>query len=633
MDKTRHRLTSRCDAVLLILVALLTAGSLVASAPEALAQNPKWAQLPPPPLAGRAYAYDSKRNRMLVVGPSIWALNLTDPPQWQDLEVTSNPNVAQGALVYDSLRDRLIAHQYRISGTSMSWPHQVWTLDLSASPLQWLRMSDGGTAPYPVCCMAMVYDPVRDRVLAFAGSAGIGEEQAGVSSLSLSTNTWSGVSTSGVPPTGRSYPTLVYDPQQDRVLAYGGVVYGPTTTFFDETWSLSLSGTPTWTFLTPTQFVAFARARHVAVIDPVGRRMIVAGGGGNGISDDTWALDLDAPTGDAVWTQLAPAPAARPPARSQEAACYDPLHHRMLLYGGYQALGPGADLWSLDLAGTPAWTLPAGGIDPPPLMSGHVTFIDPAANQVYASLGTGPDASTWVRSLAQNANWKRVQTTGPSARRGSVAVTDGVGGQAIVFGGEQGSDPVDETWSYDLSTSAWSLLSPGARPSPRSDALGVFDPSRRKLILYGGRGRTPTGRPRALADTWSYDGATGRWTLLSVGGMGGRWDMVGAYDPARDRIVAFGGRDTTDRLSDAFVLPFSPSGPWAPLATMGTAPLTLLSGSLGAAYDLSRGPASRGRLPRQSPGVVAFIQRHTGLDDACGKWSTSSICGGVRDLT
>jgi len=420
-----------------------------------------------------------------------------------------------------------------------------------------------------------------------------GSDFGGPAVLSITgTASWTGLATSGTGPGGRRAPSLVYDSKLDRVLVYGGFNFGGP--LFDETWSLSLSGTPTWSFLTPTQSVALARYAHTAVIDSVGRRMIVSGGEGPGFTvgyDDTWALDLDAPAGSAVWTQLAPPPATHPAARAFSVAAVDPLHQRMVLFGGYFGDAWGADLWSLDLTGTPAWAPLDPNTEPPPRMAGQIGVIDGTAQEMVIGLGNGLESSTWTRPLDHDQNWHHVPTSTPDARSGSTAFADEAGGRAVAFGGEaSGATMMDSTWTYQFAPPGWSPLTPGVKPSARADALGLFDPVRRKLIMFGGRGKTPVGHDRALADTWIFDAATNQWAPLAAGGaVGGRWDAAGVYDPTRDRLVLFGGRDTTFAiLSDTYVLPLSPGGTWTLLPTTGTppAPFGAYQGTMGGGvYD------------------------------------------------
>jgi hypothetical protein len=128
------------------------------------------------------------------------------------------------------------------------------------------------------------------------------------------------------------------------------------TTIYGDVWALSLSGTPAWTQLSPFGSGP-SLAGHSAVYDPVRDRMLVFGGGDlpYGPFNDTWALTL---TGSPAWIKLAPT-GTPPPAMTYFAMSYDPHRDRVLV-------SDGTDCWSLTLAGTPNWTklAPTGGRPP-----------------------------------------------------------------------------------------------------------------------------------------------------------------------------------------------------------------------------------------------------------------------------
>jgi hypothetical protein len=89
-----------------------------------------------------------------------------------------------------------------------------------------------------------------------------------------------------------------------------------------------------------------------------------------------------------------------------------------------------------------------------------------------------------------------------------------------------------DTWHWD--GGGWHLLHrPG--PSDRCCMGMVADRIRHGVLLYGGESST-----EALADTWYW--RDGRWTLVDVASPPGvRQSMGMAYDPARGRVVMYGG--------------------------------------------------------------------------------------------
>jgi hypothetical protein len=314
---------------------LLSAGLITHSSPV-LAVGERWAELPPPPLAEGAAIHDPVRDRFLFVGgsrdrfdrPTVWSLRVKDPPEWDEVETFRTiPIVYPNAVIYDPVRDRLVTF-----AGSTSILHATYILRFDTDPPSWEILNTTGTQPSTFRQYSAIYDPVRDRMIVFGG-----HNTNKVWALSFSPNpTWSELSPTGTPPTARFEHTAIYDPTGDRMIVFGGAFDPFFPQALNESWALSLSGTPAWTFMTPVGSPPPHRTRHSAVLDPSGQRMIVFGGASssNAYMDDAWALDLTAGN-NATWTQLP----SQPPGRYSHSACYDPPNTRMLVYGGYSASG------------------------------------------------------------------------------------------------------------------------------------------------------------------------------------------------------------------------------------------------------------------------------------------------------
>src|SRR5262249_52750443 len=142
--------------------------------------------------------------------------------------------------------------------------------------------------------------------------------------------TWTAVPTTGTPPSGRSYASMIYDALGDRLVLFGGRVAsdGGAGVPTNELWSLSLSGgaTPRWAPLAGHATGRSRRAAPTAVYARAGARMIVFGGYGASARQDAYALSLGAtPT----WTRLPDDEGAR----FGHVAVYDG-EGQMLVFGG-----------------------------------------------------------------------------------------------------------------------------------------------------------------------------------------------------------------------------------------------------------------------------------------------------------
>jgi hypothetical protein len=121
--------------------------------------------------------------------------------------------------------------------------------------------------------------------------------------------------------------------------------------------------------------------------------------------------------------------------------------------------------------------------------------------------------------------WSGPASGGPLPPRSGEAVAyDPVSGAVVVFGG-QGAFPnaiLGDTWTWD--GSQWTQQHPAASPTPRHLALMAYDPSSKKLLLFGGL--TSAGWS---TETWSWDGST--WTQLSPRASPPATGYVPATDP------------------------------------------------------------------------------------------------------
>src|SRR5262249_12373524 len=142
----------------------------------------------------------------------------------------------------------------------------------------------------------------------------------------------------------------IYDIAQDQMVIFGG--YGASGRRND-VWALSLSGTPTWSAITPTGMAPSPRHGQVAIYDPIRSRMVVFGGfDGATWRNDIWALSL---SGTPTWTQINTSGLA-PVGRYFHSAIYDQVRDRMVVLGGYGSTGRQNDVWALSLSGTPSWS-------------------------------------------------------------------------------------------------------------------------------------------------------------------------------------------------------------------------------------------------------------------------------------
>lgn len=378
--------------------------------------TPTWSRGPltgavPPPMAFASAVYDPIADALRIFGgwgghPStvsqdVWTLWLHPSPNW-GAPLPSNAPPATGrqgaAAAYDSQHHRMI-----LFGGQRSWHpigtenlNDVWVLDLNAVPPVWSELTAAGTPPEGRGFASLVYDPSGNRVILFGGENDAGARFQDLWSLSLTgTPTWSPLAASGSWPFGRSRHGAIHDPIRDQMVVFGG-----STLVFpyyqNDVYTLSLSGAPAWTPVTPAGSQPLPRQGMSVVLDSARDRMLLFGGLSNEAPiypADVWALNLAGPSWDSLEVTLGPA------GRRQHVAAYDPARDRMFVFGGYASQGegpvPANDFWSLSLAGSPGWTqLQPDGI--PDADADAAAVWDIAGDRLVKYGGWGGQNGTWI---------------------------------------------------------------------------------------------------------------------------------------------------------------------------------------------------------------------------------------------
>jgi hypothetical protein len=337
-----------------------------------------------------------------------------------------------------------------------------------------------------------------------------------------------------------------------------------------------------WVAVTPPS----GRNCHSAIYDPVRDRMVVFGGIGLGSRylNDVWTLSL---AGTPAWTQLTPTGTA-PSQRTYHSAIYDPVRDRMVVFGG----GAGSrynDVWALSLAGTPAWTQLTPSGTPPSARISHSAVYDPVRDRMVVFGGVPVLNDVWALSLAGAPAWTQLTPAGtpPLGRANHSAIYDPVRDRMVVFGGSSVSGYLNDVWALSLpGTPAWTQLSStGAPPSPRVYHSAIYDSVRDRMVVFGGVSLV-SGYHN---DVWALSLAgTPAWAQVAPTATppSRRGTHSAIYDPVRDRMVVFGG-SVSSRFNDVWGLSLAGTPTWTQLTPVGTPP----SGPAGhsAIYDPVRG--------------------------------------------
>ncbi|MBI3653101.1 MAG: hypothetical protein HY231_18900 [Acidobacteria bacterium] len=304
-----------------------------------------------------------------------------------------------------------------------------------------------------------------------------------------------------------------------------------------------------WQNLTPaTGARPEARRNGAAIYDPVDHRLVVFGGTGqNGLLNDVWAFNLDTLT----WTRLNTTGTAPDPRLGHD-AIYDPIGQQMVIWAGQQGSKFFNDTWALSLR-TLEWRNLSPTSGRPKARYGSAAVYDPVAQSLVQFAGFTEEGRRFQDT--QNFNlasqsWTDLTPAGskPEIRCLLTGALDRTARRMIIYGGQR-NGPLDDLWAYDLASRSWTELTPASRPAGRFFASSFVNREGR-FVVFGGS--TPTGNSN---DSYAFDFQTGQWSSLELAAPpSARNGMMSAYDEAEDRFLVFGGTSDSGLLNDVWQL-------------------------------------------------------------------------------
>lgn len=515
---------------------------------------------------------------------------------------------------------------------SSVYPNEIWRLRWEGSSWNWMALYVMGTPPDGRSMHAAVWIPERNRMIMFGGYDGSRLDETWQLTINGSTAYWTELTPSGTSPGAMYTHSAVWDPINSQVIIFGG--RNPTG-YTNDTWALRYDGTAwSWNKLTPSGTLPSARYHHTAVWNNAKECMMVFGGydlDSNALND-TWALTWDGTSWE--WSEMKPAGTAPQP-RGRATAIWDPANSRMVVFGGYDNPTAYNDTWSLSWNGKYwAWIQITPDGVAPPVRWAHSAVWDPINSRMFVFGGRDVDYiknDTWILSWDdQTWSWAELappatplgrsghsavwymgknslvvfggydgshryndvwaitkdipfytrnqlspEGTPPSARDRHTSVYDLAGGSMVVFGGQDESGPLNDAWylTWSYYSCSWRQLQPsGTAPSKRVDHSAVWDPAKNRMIVFGGYdGANP------LSDVWTLTRLSSTWTWAQLSPSGtapsARANHSAVWDEANNRMIIFGGYDGTSLLNDVWTLTLSgTTWTWAKLSPSGTAP-------------------------------------------------------------
>ena len=268
------------------------------------------------------------------------------------------------------------------------------------------------------------------------------------------------------------------------------------------------------------------------------------------------------------WVQIIPTSGNAPAPRSNAAAIYDSLNHRLVIFSGKSAAGSLNDVWALDLKSN-SWSdlTPSSGAAPAPRFTANGVY-NLAQQQMIIWSGQGASFFNDVWAFDLNAKaWTPFNPPDPkpSIRYGTAAIFDPRTKEVVTFAGfNQGR--FDDTWRFNVNSGTWKDVSPAIHPEKRCLHSASYDALKHRMIIYGGQ------TSGARGDIWTFDLAKNMWTdLTPQSSPAGRWFSTNIFDTANNRVIIFGGNLGSSKSNEVWAFDLAKNS-WQQISASGTLP-------------------------------------------------------------
>jgi hypothetical protein len=509
--------------------------------------------------------------------------------------------------VFDPTTQGMIVFGGQDSTTDLDL-NDTWLIETSSLKyIDATQLFPSGALPTPRYGHVAGYDSVDNIMTIFGGADGTpGACLNDVWILSGAngqdgTPAWNSATVNGSKPPVRFRHTGVYDPNTNSLIVFGGS--NCSKGYFSDVWVLSnangLTGTPTWTELSPTGGPPSARESATAIYDSVNNIMTIYGGDAGGSNfGDVWTLsNANGTGGTPVWTELSPAGGQNLLPRSGQSAVYDSVNNRMTIFGGFHLFHTLEDSWVLTnangLGGTPTWSeITTSGTAPQ--VGFQSAVYNSSVNSMYVFAGSSSESKlagddhaftlTNSNGLGTSA-WTR---GGPPTRYGAISFYDPVTGAFFLQGGQHSDTNTNENDYWQTtgviggSNLDWVPLDPtGTAPKARWGHTGVYASTANRLLIFGGS----TGFPTPCMNDYhvltyaNYVPKKGAWVAVTPTGTAPpvRMHHDAAFNPTANIMIVFGGWNCQSTYyNDVWILQnataVTGSPVWTQLSPAGTPP-------------------------------------------------------------
>ena len=511
----------RPNPLLLIVVLALLANSAVAQ------RLPRWRQVPDLTARyGAATGYDEARGRIVMFGGSPiisgpgMSFNDTcewDGSRWLPRQPRTVPQPRHGAsMSYDPIRRTVIMFG-GVNNDIVSALDETWEWDGE----DWHQLQPAHSPP-PLLSPSMATDPVRRRIVLFAGKTQVAHP--GPWLCLDDTGEWDGADWTLMQPShrpsSRDGAGLAYCARTSTLVMYGGSTTGGGAVGDRLTWEWDGID---WRYKTayPTDPPSGAKAAPAMVSLPWSDHVLMFA------ESSTWEWD------GSTWSfvQGTGGPGQMPEVYSPAYAA-DNARQKVVCFSGFRSTTAGVPrmTWTFDQSGT--WSQAYNSFNLwKPFQS---VQYDPARDEYLCLQQDERGLARWMRTFRMRGAALESEmeehagvTAVPLRSYGGICF-DPVSQKMLFFGGKQSGYLKNDTWLWDGTD--WTNPNYAVNPPPGRGAP-VYDSRRRSIVM-----------PLVLAgqqfETWEWTDARG-WRQLQTATVPPRAlnSPKAAYDPINDQII------------------------------------------------------------------------------------------------
>ena len=240
---------------------------------------------------------------------------------------------SMNAMAYDTLYKKIINYGGRTGFPDFDNVNETWAFDYKSCT--WTNLKPTNSPPWR-SSHSMVYDGLRHKVLMFGGNDFI-QAYNDLWEYDYKQNTWTKRSTTN-PPEGRQMHGMVYIPDRDVVIIFGGRRSDGGASFAD-TWEFNCK-TSVWKRLNPEKIPPVSDHVNITYDRSVNKMILFT-------YSQTWAFDFDTKN----WTRLITTNA---PDNDHSNLVYSEHHEKSILFGTSNS-SSGMFTWIFDYSEN-SWT-------------------------------------------------------------------------------------------------------------------------------------------------------------------------------------------------------------------------------------------------------------------------------------